>query len=215
MDEAGWLKGVGDDRAGPGGELPGHRPGDRRSGWPPGCGPRASAPRSIPDPIQIGKQMGYGSTRGHKLAVIVGPDEAGAARSSTSATWPPGRRTRGSPGRSWKTRSRARWRSSSRRGRLMSARPPQPSRCAARARRAADRRGARHARLAAATTTPGWPRWRRCCSTGSPGPGYEPMRTPVLEFTELHERKSGAGIVAKLFELAGARARRRSASAPS
>jgi histidyl-tRNA synthetase len=34
--------------------------------------------------------------------------------------------------------------------------------------------------------------------------GYDPLRTPVLEFTELHERKSGAGIVAKLFELAGA-----------
>jgi histidyl-tRNA synthetase len=33
--------------------------------------------------------------------------------------------------------------------------------------------------------------------------GYEPMRTPVLEPTELHERKSGAGIVSKLFELAG------------
>ena len=31
--------------------------------------------------------------------------------------------------------------------------------------------------------------------------GYEPIRTPVLEFTELHERKSGAGIVSKLFEL--------------
>jgi len=29
-----------------------------------------------PDPIQVGKQMGYGSTRGHKVAVIVGPDEA-------------------------------------------------------------------------------------------------------------------------------------------
>ena len=28
-----------------------------------------------PDPIQVGKQMGYGSTRGHKVAVIVGPDE--------------------------------------------------------------------------------------------------------------------------------------------
>jgi histidyl-tRNA synthetase len=28
-----------------------------------------------PDPIQIGKQMGYGTIRGHKLAVIVGPDE--------------------------------------------------------------------------------------------------------------------------------------------
>lgn len=33
--------------------------------------------------------------------------------------------------------------------------------------------------------------------------GYEPLKTPVLEFTELHERKSGAGIVAKLFELSG------------
>src|SRR5262249_28636191 len=29
----------------------------------------------FPDPISIGKQMGYGSSRGHKLAVIVGPDE--------------------------------------------------------------------------------------------------------------------------------------------
>jgi histidyl-tRNA synthetase len=28
-----------------------------------------------PEPIPIGKQMGYGSSRGHKLAVIVGPDE--------------------------------------------------------------------------------------------------------------------------------------------
>ena len=25
--------------------------------------------------------------------------------------------------------------------------------------------------------------------------GYRPMRTPILEYTELHERKSGAGIV--------------------
>jgi histidyl-tRNA synthetase len=32
--------------------------------------------------------------------------------------------------------------------------------------------------------------------------GYEEVRTPVLEFTELHERRSGAGIVSKLFELA-------------
>jgi histidyl-tRNA synthetase len=31
--------------------------------------------------------------------------------------------------------------------------------------------------------------------------GYSPMRTPVLELTELHERKSGAGIVSKLYEL--------------
>lgn len=34
--------------------------------------------------------------------------------------------------------------------------------------------------------------------------GYEPMRTPILEFSELHERKSGAGIVTKLFEVPGA-----------
>src|SRR5262249_34746244 len=32
-----------------------------------------------PDPIAIGKQMGYGSSRGHQLAVIVGPDEQGRA----------------------------------------------------------------------------------------------------------------------------------------
>jgi histidyl-tRNA synthetase len=32
--------------------------------------------------------------------------------------------------------------------------------------------------------------------------GYQSVRTPILEFTELHERKSGAGIVSKLFELA-------------
>ena len=32
--------------------------------------------------------------------------------------------------------------------------------------------------------------------------GYEQMRTPVLEPTELHERKSGAAIVSKLYELA-------------
>ncbi len=34
--------------------------------------------------------------------------------------------------------------------------------------------------------------------------GYAPIHTPVLESTELHERKSGAGIVSKLFELSDA-----------
>jgi histidyl-tRNA synthetase len=33
--------------------------------------------------------------------------------------------------------------------------------------------------------------------------GYERLNTPVLEPVDLHERKSGAGIVSKLFELAG------------
>ncbi|MDR3619928.1 MAG: histidine--tRNA ligase [Paludisphaera borealis] len=31
-----------------------------------------------PEPAQIGKQMGYGSKHGHKLAIIVGPDEVAA-----------------------------------------------------------------------------------------------------------------------------------------
>jgi histidyl-tRNA synthetase len=31
-----------------------------------------------PEPAQIGKQMGYGSKHGHKLAIIVGPDEVKA-----------------------------------------------------------------------------------------------------------------------------------------
>jgi len=31
----------------------------------------------FPDQAQVGKQMAYGSTRGHRFAVIVGPDEAG------------------------------------------------------------------------------------------------------------------------------------------
>lgn len=34
--------------------------------------------------------------------------------------------------------------------------------------------------------------------------GYKPARTPVLELTDLHDRKSGAGIVAKLFDVSGA-----------
>lgn len=34
--------------------------------------------------------------------------------------------------------------------------------------------------------------------------GYRPARTSVLELSDLHERKSGAGIVGKLFEVSGA-----------
>ena len=32
----------------------------------------------FPEPIAIGKQMGYGSTRGHRFGLIIGPDEATA-----------------------------------------------------------------------------------------------------------------------------------------
>jgi histidyl-tRNA synthetase len=74
LDEAGWSKG-------PSTTVPVLLPNF------PGVDPRhvvglASRLRTVgigaevyPDAIQLGKQLQYGSTRGHKLAVIVGPDE--------------------------------------------------------------------------------------------------------------------------------------------
>ena len=95
MEEAGWLQGRYDDRAGAGGELPGHGSGVSVSSWPPCCARWGIGAEVFPDPLQIGKQMGYGSTRGHKFAVIVGPDEREAKKSSTSATSPRGRKQKG------------------------------------------------------------------------------------------------------------------------
>lgn len=75
MDEAGWLKASGTTAPVLVAQFPGVEP----------VTPFALAARLravgigaevYPDPISIGKQMGYGSSRGHKLAVIVGPDEA-------------------------------------------------------------------------------------------------------------------------------------------
>ena len=67
---------VGDDHgAGAGGELSGDRSDRSLYAWRRGCGPSGIGAEVYPDPIPIGKQMGYGSIRGHKLAVIVGPDE--------------------------------------------------------------------------------------------------------------------------------------------
>jgi histidyl-tRNA synthetase len=75
MDEAGWLKSSASTAPVLVANFPGTDP----------AVPAALAARLraagigaevFPDPIPIGKQMGYGSTRGHELAVIVGPDEA-------------------------------------------------------------------------------------------------------------------------------------------
>ena len=55
----------------------------------------------FPDPIQIGKQMGYGSTRGHKLAVIVGPDEQAQRGIQPPQPRHPRRSRRESPGPTW------------------------------------------------------------------------------------------------------------------
>jgi histidyl-tRNA synthetase len=76
MDEAGWLKGT--SATAP--VLVANFPG----GDPPTLVRLATRLRAagigvevFPDPIQVGKQLGYGSNRGHRLAVIVGPDEQG------------------------------------------------------------------------------------------------------------------------------------------
>ncbi len=41
----------------------------------------------------------------------------------------------------------------------------------------------------------------RSLMDGFIGAGYQPLRTPILELTELHARKSGAGVVSRLFEV--------------
>jgi histidyl-tRNA synthetase len=76
MDEAGWLKGTSATAPVLVANFPG---GDVNT-----YARLASRLRKAgigaelyPDAIAIGKQMGYGSSRGHKFAVIVGPDEQG------------------------------------------------------------------------------------------------------------------------------------------
>ncbi len=74
MEEAGWLKGV----ASPAPVLVANFPGtDPAVPFRLAAMLRAEGVGAevFPDQIQIGKQMVYGSTRGHRLAVIVGPDE--------------------------------------------------------------------------------------------------------------------------------------------
>ncbi|HEV3163329.1 MAG TPA: histidine--tRNA ligase [Isosphaeraceae bacterium] len=74
MDEAGWLKGSATTAPVlvanfPSGDLPTLvRLASRLRAA--GIGTEV-----FPDTIQVGKQLGYGSSRGHRLAVIVGPDE--------------------------------------------------------------------------------------------------------------------------------------------
>jgi histidyl-tRNA synthetase len=74
MDEAGWLKGSGTNVPVLVANFPGVDP-----VVPVRLAARLRAiglgAEVYPEPIAIGKQMGYGSSRGHKLAVIVGPDE--------------------------------------------------------------------------------------------------------------------------------------------
>jgi histidyl-tRNA synthetase len=76
MDEAGWLAGAGTTAPVLVAQFPGVDP-----GVPVRLASRLRAAgigaEVFPDAIAIGKQMGYGSSRGHKVAVIVGPDEAG------------------------------------------------------------------------------------------------------------------------------------------
>ena len=119
------------------------------SAWPRGCGRRASAPRSTPTRSRSASRWDTAPVAGHKLAVIVGPDEAAAQGLQPPQPAPPARKTRGSPGRSWKTRSESALEIiRAGRGRLMTGRRSPISRGFATS-RAADRAGPRHARLAA------------------------------------------------------------------
>ena len=76
MEEAGWLKAT----AATAPVLVANFPGvDATVPFQLGARLRVSGVgvEVFPEPIQVGKQMGYGSARGHKFAVIVGPDEVG------------------------------------------------------------------------------------------------------------------------------------------
>jgi len=75
MEEAGWLKGSASTAPVLVANFPGADPAVavKLAARLRAAGVGAEV---FPDPLQIGKQMGYGSTRGHALAVIVGPDEA-------------------------------------------------------------------------------------------------------------------------------------------
>jgi histidyl-tRNA synthetase len=78
LEEAGWLKGA----TSPAPVLVANFPGVDAA-VPFGLAARLRAAgvgaEVFPDSVQVGKQMGYGSSRGHRFAVIVGPDEAGKA----------------------------------------------------------------------------------------------------------------------------------------
>ncbi len=76
MDDAGWLKARTATAPVLVANFPGCNPAVafRMAARLRGAGIGAEV---FPDPIPIGKQMGYGSSRGHQLAVIIGPDEEG------------------------------------------------------------------------------------------------------------------------------------------
>ena len=199
MEEAGWLKGTATTAPVLVANFPGVDPAVAV-----GLAARLRAAgigaEVFPDPIQVGKQMGYGSARGHRLAVIVGPDEAAKRGLQPPRPGDPAGAEGDPLGRPGDCGDSRAWRSPDG-GRVDERRADRPEPGAERpSTPSAGTRDWLPGRL-----RPARPGSKRSCSTASPGPGYEPMRTPVLESTELHERKSGAGIVSKLFELAGGR----------
>ena len=149
-----------------------------------------------PDAIQLGKQLQYGSTKGHRLAVIVGPTEqesstfnlrdlATREERQGPALGRPGKPSGRSPGIGPEG------------GRPMNSssdRTPASERPIPLARGTTDWLPEAHARLLGLESSV-LGQFERA--------GYRRLKTPVIEPIELHERKSGAGIVGKLFELNG------------
>jgi histidyl-tRNA synthetase len=74
MEEAGWVKGTAATAPVLVANFPGVDPGVA-VGLAARLRKAGIGAEVFPDPTQVGKQMGYGSSRGHRVAVIVGPDE--------------------------------------------------------------------------------------------------------------------------------------------
>ena len=145
--------------------------------------------------------MGYGSSRGHKLAVIVGPDEEAKQvfNLRNLAT------RQEDKGLAWSVLEDSVQslleiikQEEARPMTAPAAQPPRQDEAADPESPVGLVRGTRDWLPADCAA---WRALERQLLDGFARAGYEPIRTPILEFTELHERKSGAGIVSKLFEL--------------
>ena len=152
----------------------------------------------FPDAVQLGKQLGYGATRGRKLAVIVGPDEL--ANSEFNLRDLTTREERKKLPQAQVVALIKESLASAHPGGGVMAAPDGKELGAERFEQPIDSvRGTRdwlpgdYAKLARLEST-----LLDCFAIA----GYEQMKTPVLEYIELHERKSGAAIVGKLYELA-------------
>ena len=147
-----------------------------------------------PDAIQTGKQLQYGSARGHRFAVIVGPDEVAADEFNLRDLATRAERKKLPLADLESTPPRRRGGIDQRIGSEPMTPPPPRESSVPLVKGTVDRLPAEFSRLA---------RLERELLATFARVGYDRLATPVLEPVELHERKSGAGIVSKLFLVSG------------